>query len=166
QPLEKTFHVFKRNGEYRLKITHWFLMKSSYNGDLKGQIEEGIEKVVWVDKKDIPVLLKNSYKNIELLFNDSIYCKTALEKEKGHVSDSFSYSSNLDESSNQRSSFSANDSMIFCNSTPFAIISASATFPFEKSSSICFFLYSKSFISRSILENSFCPLKLNPDFLG
>ncbi|RRA93238.1 NUDIX hydrolase, partial [Paenimyroides viscosum] len=82
QPLEKTFHVFKRNGEYRLKITHWFLMKSSYNGDLKGQIEEGIEKVVWVDKKDIPVLLKNSYKNIELLFNDSIYCKTALEKER------------------------------------------------------------------------------------
>lgn len=83
--LEKTFHVFKRNGEYRLKITYWFLMNTKYNGNLHGQIEEGIEKVVWVDKKDIPELLKNSYQNIKLLFNDRIYCKTALEKEKGIV---------------------------------------------------------------------------------
>lgn len=83
--LEKTFHIFKRNGEYRLKITYWFFMTTNYNGDLHGQIEEGIEKVVWVDKKDIPELLKNSYQNIKLLFNDSIYCKTALEKEKGIV---------------------------------------------------------------------------------
>lgn len=83
--LEKTFHVFKRNGEYRLKITYWFLMNTKYNGNLHGQIEEGIEKVVWVDKKDIPELLKNSYQNIKLLFNDLIYSKTALEKEKGIV---------------------------------------------------------------------------------
>src|SRR5690606_3994969 len=26
--LEKTFHIFKRNGEYRLKITYWFLMNT------------------------------------------------------------------------------------------------------------------------------------------
>ena len=60
-------------------------MNTKYNGNLHGQIEEGIEKVVWVDKKDIPELLKNSYQNIKLLFNDLIYSKTALEKEKGIV---------------------------------------------------------------------------------
>ncbi len=68
--LQKTFHIFKRNGEYRLKITYWFLMNTTYNGALHGQIEEGIEKVVWVDKKDIPELLKNSYQNIKLLFTE------------------------------------------------------------------------------------------------
>lgn len=68
--LEKTYHIFKRNGEYRLKITHWFAMKTDYQGELHGQLEEGIEKVIWVDKKDIPELLKNSYQNIKLLFNE------------------------------------------------------------------------------------------------
>lgn len=71
EKLEKTYHVFKRNGEYRLKITFWFRMHTSYKGDLKGQLSEGIEKVVWVDKKDIPVLLENSYQNIKLLFEQA-----------------------------------------------------------------------------------------------
>lgn len=66
--LQKTFHIFKRNGEYKLKITYWFSMTTSYKGALNGQAEEGIEKVVWVNKEDIPELLKNSYQNIKLLF--------------------------------------------------------------------------------------------------
>lgn len=70
--LEKTYHIFKRNGEYRLKITHWFSMQTDYTGELHGQLEEGIEKVVWVDKSNIPVLLKNSYQNIKLLFKDTM----------------------------------------------------------------------------------------------
>lgn len=69
-PLQKTYHIFKRNGEYKLKVTFWFAMTTDYTGELQGQLEEGIEKVVWVDKKDIPELLKNSYQNIKLLFKD------------------------------------------------------------------------------------------------
>ena len=70
--LQKTYHVFKRNGEYKLKITYWYAMTTEYQGALKGQIDEGIEKVVWVDKEDIPELLKNSYQNIKLLFEESV----------------------------------------------------------------------------------------------
>lgn len=66
--LQKTFHIFKRNGEYKLKITYWFSMTTSYKGALSGQAEEGIEKVVWVNRNEIPELLKNSYQNIKLLF--------------------------------------------------------------------------------------------------
>jgi len=66
--LQKTFHIFKRNGEYKLKITYWFSMTTTYKGELKGQADEGIEKVVWVNKEEIPGLLKNSYQNIKLLF--------------------------------------------------------------------------------------------------
>ena len=66
--LQKTYHIFKRNGEYKLKITHWFEMHTSFEGNLIGQQEEGIEKVEWIKLKDIPSTLSNSYENIKLLF--------------------------------------------------------------------------------------------------
>lgn len=66
--LQKTYHVFKRNGRYKLKQTYWYEMKSTFKGNPIGQVDEGIEKVVWVDPIDIPKLLENSYENIKLLF--------------------------------------------------------------------------------------------------
>ncbi|HQX03004.1 MAG TPA: NUDIX domain-containing protein [Flavobacterium sp.] len=66
--LPKTYHIFKRNGRYKLKITHWFEMRTSFNEKLIGQVEEGIEKVEWKTPKEIQVALTNSYENIKLLF--------------------------------------------------------------------------------------------------
>ena len=66
--LQKTYHIFKRNGRYKLKITHWFEMRTNFTGTLQGQIDEGIEKVAWLSKDEIPEALKNSYENIKLLF--------------------------------------------------------------------------------------------------
>jgi 8-oxo-dGTP pyrophosphatase MutT (NUDIX family) len=68
--LQKTYHIFKRNGVYRLKITHWFEMTSDFEGIPIGQIEEGIEKAVWLHPNDIPEALKKSYENIKLLFEE------------------------------------------------------------------------------------------------
>jgi 8-oxo-dGTP pyrophosphatase MutT (NUDIX family) len=68
--LQKTYHVFKRNGRYKLKITHWFEMQSDFDGIPQGQLEEGIEKVAWIHPDEIPELLKNSYENIKLLFEE------------------------------------------------------------------------------------------------
>jgi 8-oxo-dGTP pyrophosphatase MutT (NUDIX family) len=76
--LQKTYHVFKRNGKYKLKITHWFEMQSDFEGTPKGQIEEGIEKVAWLNPEQIKEALKNSYENIKLLF---------AEKEKVSIED-------------------------------------------------------------------------------
>ena len=70
QKLQKTYHVFKRNGTYKLKITHWFEMKTSFNGMLVGQANEGIEKVAWLKPGEIKEVLGNSYENIKLLFED------------------------------------------------------------------------------------------------
>ena len=67
--LQKTYHIFKRNGDYKLKITHWFEMQSTYKGELTGQLDEGIEKVAWINPNEIPEVLSNSYENIKLLFN-------------------------------------------------------------------------------------------------
>ncbi|MEL1244200.1 NUDIX domain-containing protein [Flavobacterium sp. DGU11] len=68
QKLQKTYHVFKRNGVYKLKITHWFEMKTSYKGTLVPQENECIEKVAWLKPEEIKDVLKNSYENIKLLF--------------------------------------------------------------------------------------------------
>jgi len=70
QKLQKTYHVFKRNGTYRLKITHWFEMKTDFTGTLFGQLEEGIEKVAWLNPDQIKEALTNSYENIKLLFEN------------------------------------------------------------------------------------------------
>ncbi len=69
--LQKTYHIFKRNGKYRLKITHWFEMRTDFEGEVVGQLEEGIEKVVWLMKEQIPEALENSYENIRLLIEES-----------------------------------------------------------------------------------------------
>ncbi|GLB52096.1 hypothetical protein NBRC110019_11350 [Neptunitalea chrysea] len=65
-----TYHIFKRNGEYRLKETHWYYMKSSYTGKLKPQLEEGITKVEWKNPEDIKEALTNTYPNIIKLFEE------------------------------------------------------------------------------------------------
>ena len=66
--VQKTYHIFKRNGVYKLKITHWFKMSSTFTGTPIGQLEEGIEKVAWLNQDQIKDALKNSYENIKLLF--------------------------------------------------------------------------------------------------
>jgi len=66
--LQKTYHVFKRNGKYKLKITHWFEMTSSFEGIPFPQANEGIEKAVWLNPEQVKEALNNSYENIKLLF--------------------------------------------------------------------------------------------------
>jgi 8-oxo-dGTP pyrophosphatase MutT (NUDIX family) len=68
--LQKTYHIFKRNGKYRLKITSWFEMTSEFDGIPVGQAEEGIEKVAWLSPDEVKEALKNSYENIKLLFEE------------------------------------------------------------------------------------------------
>lgn len=66
--LRTTYHVFKRNGKYRLKEVHWYAMKTDYAGQLTGEISEGIVKVKWKGPVKIMAALQNSYINIRSLF--------------------------------------------------------------------------------------------------
>ena len=68
--LQKTYHVFKRNGVYKLKMTYWYKMETNFEGELVGQEDEGIEKGAWIAPTDISTVLKNSYENIKLLFQE------------------------------------------------------------------------------------------------
>jgi 8-oxo-dGTP pyrophosphatase MutT (NUDIX family) len=68
--LQKTYHVFKRGGKYKLKVTHWYEMRTDFTGTPKPQANEGIEKVAWLGPEEIKKALKNSYENIKLLFEE------------------------------------------------------------------------------------------------
>lgn len=67
KPLEVTYHIFKRNGRHKIKITYWFEMKTSYEGTLEPQEDEGITRVEWLDQVAANKALENSYANIKLL---------------------------------------------------------------------------------------------------
>lgn len=67
QPLEITYHIFKRNNIHFLKITYWFEMYSSYDGPFVPQEKEGITKVKWIPEHKLHKVLKNSYANIRSL---------------------------------------------------------------------------------------------------
>lgn len=67
KPLEVTYHIFKRNGRYRLKITHWFQMTTTYSGELQPEESEGITNVEWLNREKTKKALENSYANIKEL---------------------------------------------------------------------------------------------------
>ena len=68
--LNHTFHLFSRNGKYKLKKTHWYLMTTSYDGILQPQFDEGIVKAEWKTKEEIPHLMENAYHNIKMLLDE------------------------------------------------------------------------------------------------
>ena len=67
KPLPTTYHIFKRNGKHRIKVTYWFEMKTDFEGELSPQENEGITKVEWLDDEASQKALENSYANIRVL---------------------------------------------------------------------------------------------------
>ena len=66
--LGKTFHTYKLRDKWVLKRTHWFAMRTDFDGEFVPQAEEGIEKVVWVKKSLVKEHLRNSYSSIREVF--------------------------------------------------------------------------------------------------
>ena len=66
--ISKTYHIFKRNDKFKLKITYWYEMYSDYTGPLIPEPSEGIKKVRWKNFEKSQKALKESYENIKMLF--------------------------------------------------------------------------------------------------
>ena len=66
--ITQTYHVFKKNDKFRLKVTYWYEMYSEYDGPLIPEPHEGIKKVKWKNFEKSQKALRNSYENIKLLF--------------------------------------------------------------------------------------------------
>ena len=70
RPLINTIHTYELKGKKILKETHWFLMKTSWDGELIPQTEEDITEVIWADKSRIGYLLGNTFDNIREVVNE------------------------------------------------------------------------------------------------
>ena len=66
--LKKTFHIYKLQDQYILKVTHWFELQCHQITKSIPQLEEDITKVKWIPIKKLPKVLKKSYANIQSLF--------------------------------------------------------------------------------------------------
>ena len=68
--LSDTYHIFSRNGKYKLKKTYWYLMHTSYEGVLEPQLDEGIQRATWKNKEELSALMENAYENIKLILSE------------------------------------------------------------------------------------------------
>ncbi len=68
-PIGPTYHLFKRNGETKLKITHWFDMTTTYSGPLSPEQSEGITKAEWLGSDQAQKAAQKAYANIASVLN-------------------------------------------------------------------------------------------------
>ena len=68
--LPSTYHIYPHKNGFALKITYWFLMKSTDTKKLIPQTEENIEKAEWLDVPTIKnTVIKNTYPSVlDLIF--------------------------------------------------------------------------------------------------
>jgi len=72
-----TYHTYHEFGKYILKETEWFDMKTTSQQNLTPQLEEGIQKIEWVNRLNVPDKLKKSYPLIaDVLISSGIQIKT------------------------------------------------------------------------------------------
>lgn len=69
--LPNTYHCYElKNGDWALKTTYWFTMKTNFTGKLIPQTEEGIEKVEWVKISDLQPYIDNTYPSLVDILED------------------------------------------------------------------------------------------------
>ncbi len=59
-----TYHTYLYKGKPTIKKTFWYNLNYKGNQKLVAQYEEGITEVVWLNKKEINKILKNTYPSI------------------------------------------------------------------------------------------------------
>lgn len=59
-----TWHTYIRNKKYILKKTSWYRMDSLDDSKMKPQKEENIQKVQWMNAREVDVALLHSYRTI------------------------------------------------------------------------------------------------------
>jgi len=63
-PLKATYHIYIKDGKAILKTTYWFQMHTSGTIDPMPELEEEITETVWFDRKDLQLILGNTYLSI------------------------------------------------------------------------------------------------------
>lgn len=70
--LPSSHHCYLLNGQWTLKKTSWFLMKSDDDFRPKPQEEEGISRVYLINEDNVKDFLENTYPSIRLALEEDI----------------------------------------------------------------------------------------------
>ncbi len=62
--LPPTYHIYQLSENYVLKKNNWYMMETSFDGQLQPQTEENITDVVWMERQDALKALSTSYRSI------------------------------------------------------------------------------------------------------
>jgi len=73
-----TWHTYTMNKRAMLKKTRWYVMDCSDDGQMKPAIEEDIEELRWMTRKEVYHALEHSYKSIAYVF-DQYYRKIEMK---------------------------------------------------------------------------------------
>ena len=74
--LPSTYHIYQYKTGFALKTTYWFLMKTTFSGQLIPQTSEYIEKAEWLDETRIKQnVIPNTYSSVLDLILVSINIK-------------------------------------------------------------------------------------------
>jgi ADP-ribose pyrophosphatase YjhB (NUDIX family) len=65
-----TWHTYTMNKNNMLKRTKWYAMTASDDSKMKPCLEEDIEDLRWMTQKEVYHALENSYKSIQLVFEE------------------------------------------------------------------------------------------------
>ena len=70
-----TWHTYTMNKRSMLKKTRWYLMESVNDAKMRPEINEDIEELRWMSRKEVYHALENSYRSIRFVFEE-YYRKT------------------------------------------------------------------------------------------
>lgn len=71
EPICITMHTYHLNNEAILKKTHWYKMLCNSDIEPTPQIEENITKVAWIQERELPQYLENTFPSIIEVFEQS-----------------------------------------------------------------------------------------------
>lgn len=66
-PIGSTYHTYFMYNTYVIKKTHWYCMAATNSNTLVPQMEEDIEMAKWINKEELPDILKQTYPNIKTI---------------------------------------------------------------------------------------------------
>lgn len=76
-----TWHTYTMNKNVMLKKTRWYAMTVLSDVNMRPEINEDIEELRWMTRKEVYHALENSYKSIRFVFEE-YYRKQIIEKPK------------------------------------------------------------------------------------
>lgn len=73
--IAKTMHIYPLEGEWILKVCYWYSMLYSGTAKPIPQTEEGVEKVVWLDRQQAINAASTSYGTIQEVLSSRFPCE-------------------------------------------------------------------------------------------